>query len=151
MTTRKIMEKGEAGTLSSGSSSGVDPKIYGQTVLRSSSGAVGFKKGQRSSFEAATRASNRMFEMIEKLGQTDRKTNHGNKIMDPQPTEIELVLKGFGQGREAVFAALQTDAGKRVRNLIRRITDATPIKIGGTRPRKRRNIGYSDPNRNLRF
>jgi len=141
----------EGGTASADQGGAVDSKIYGQTVLRSSCGTVGFKKGQRSSFEAATRASNQMFTMIEQLGRKERKTKVGQRVIDPEPTEIELVLKGFGQGREAVFAALQTDAGKRVKNMIRRVTDATPIKIGGTRPRKRRNVGYSDPNRGLRF
>lgn len=69
MTPRAVLNSAEAGTLQAGSSSGsVDPKIYGQTVLRSSCGTVGFKKGQRSTFEAATRASNQMFDMIEQLG-----------------------------------------------------------------------------------
>lgn len=70
--------------------------------------------------------------------QKARKTKHGTKVVDPAPTAIELVLKGFGPGREAVVAALTTSRADRVRNLIRRITDATPIKIGGTRPKKRR-------------
>lgn len=46
----------------------VDPAVYGQTVAKASCGTVGFKKGQRSSFEAATRTANKMFELIRSLG-----------------------------------------------------------------------------------
>lgn len=70
----------------------------------------------------------------------ERKTKHGTKIRDPSPTAIELVMKGYGQGREALFAAMQTGMGDFTRSKVRRITDATPIKIGGTRPRKRRKL-----------
>jgi len=47
---------------------GIEQKLVGSTVLRTSSGTVGFKKGQRSSFEAATRATNKMLELIGSLG-----------------------------------------------------------------------------------
>lgn len=46
----------------------VDPKIYGQVVLRVSPGMVGLKKSHRSTFEAGSRAALLMFERIEKLG-----------------------------------------------------------------------------------
>ena len=45
-----------------------DAKQYGQTVARASCGSVGFRKGQRGTFEAATRCAARMFEAIEQLG-----------------------------------------------------------------------------------
>lgn len=45
-----------------------DAKMYGQSVARVTCGSVGFRKAQRSTFEAATRCANRMFEMIEQLG-----------------------------------------------------------------------------------
>lgn len=68
----------------------------------------------------------------------DRKRKDGSRVTDPKVTGIELIFKGYGQGRDAIVAALQTDRGKRIGALVKRITDATPIKVGGTRPRKRR-------------
>ena len=137
----------------------VDSTIFGKTVARVTCGALGFKKAQRGTFEAATRTTGRMLELIEQVGcagyvnlplclcddpisihrSVVRKTKKdGVRVRDPPPTTIELIFKGFGPGREAVVAALQTDRGSFVRRMIKRVTDATPIKIGGTRPKKRR-------------
>lgn len=46
----------------------IDPKILGQTVLRVSPGLLGLKKAQRGTFEAASRASVQMFNLIAQLG-----------------------------------------------------------------------------------
>ena len=51
---------------------------------------------------------------------------------------IEVLWNGFGQGREAVFRAIMASEGEQVRNMIKVMTDKTPIKIGGVRPKKRR-------------
>lgn len=51
-----------------------------------------------------------------------------------------MIFKGFGQGREALVAALNSSQGDEVRRKISKITDATPIKIGGVRPKKRRKL-----------
>lgn len=42
-------------------------KTYGQTVARTSCGQLGFRKAQRSTFEAATKTALRMFELIDGL------------------------------------------------------------------------------------
>ena len=42
------------------------------------------------------------------------------------------------RGREAVFRALQASEGESVRQMVLAMTDKTPIKIGGVRPKKRR-------------
>ena len=145
------------------STENVDPKILGQTVLRTSPGLLGLKKAQRGTFEAASRASIQMFTLISQLGWVvntnpqgwvlianimfscpdrtkDRTNKKGQKVRDLPPTSIELIFKGFGPGREALVASLNSTQGDQVRHKIRRITDATPIKIGGTRPKKRRKL-----------
>jgi len=61
-------------------------------------------------------------------------------IQDAHPLELELFFKGFGQGREAMHKALLTSEGDTVRQLVTRITDRTPIKIGGTRAKKTRRL-----------
>lgn len=52
--------------------------------------------------------------------------------------QLELFLSGFGQGRDAMFKALMSGEGQVVRQLILRVTDCTPIMVGGTRAKKMR-------------
>lgn len=70
----------------------------------------------------------------------ERTTKHGQKVRDEQAGTIELVLKGFGPGREALISALGSAPGEEIRKKVKRITDATPLKIGGVRPKKRRKL-----------
>ena len=53
---------------------------------------------------------------------------------------IELRFDGWGRGREAVFKALMATEGDGVRQVVKRVTDITPIKIGGTRAKKARRM-----------
>jgi len=53
---------------------------------------------------------------------------------------FEVLFKGFGRGREAVYKALMTSEGDDVRPFVSRVTDNTPIKIGGTRAKKMRRL-----------
>ena len=49
-----------------------------------------------------------------------------------------MLWNGFGQGREAAFRAMMANEGEQVRSLVKVMTDKTPIKVGGVRPKKRR-------------
>lgn len=52
---------------------------------------------------------------------------------------LELVLRDFGPGREAVTKILMGQEGAALRGRIVRVMDATRLKFGGTRsPRPRR-------------
>lgn len=52
---------------------------------------------------------------------------------------LELVLRDFGPGREAVTKILMGQEGTALRGRIVRVMDATRLKFGGTRsPRPRR-------------
>ncbi|KAG8689556.1 hypothetical protein FRC12_018063 [Ceratobasidium sp. 428] len=96
-----------------------------------SGGTVGFKGVGRSGYEAGYQCALRIFDRIAQLKKTVN-TAHGE-------LKIELCLNGmFGQGREAMYRALMTQDGEHVRSLISRVTDTTPIRVGGTRPKKRR-------------
>lgn len=55
--------------------------------------------------------------------------------------EMEVVLRGFGVGREAVTKAILGTEGRMVRPKIVRVTDATRLKFGGTRSPKPRRLG----------
>lgn len=100
--------------------------MSGNIICSSSGGAAGFKKAARGEYEAGYRAALAMFKKIE-----DSRIRWG-------VGGLELVWKGFGKGREAAFRALLTQEGQATRSLVTSMRDATAIKIGGVRPRKRR-------------
>lgn len=54
---------------------------------------------------------------------------------------LEVVLRGFGVGREAVTKALLGTEGRTLRKKISQVSDATRLKFGGTRSRKPRRLG----------
>lgn len=99
----------------------------GQTIAWFSGGSCGFKKVNRSSYEAGYQCAVRMFKRIEEFAK-------GKDI------ELELFFKGFGQGRDALHRALMTTEGELVRPMVVSITDRTAIKIGGTRAKKARRL-----------
>lgn len=92
-----------------------------------SGGSCGFKKNNRASYEAGYQCAVRMFQKVK-------------DIMGLTPVKLELYFKGFGQGRDALFKALSTSEGDAIRPLLIRMTDRTPIKIGGTRAKKTRRL-----------
>ena len=60
---------------------------------------------------------------------------------DPgKPIELEILLRGFGQGRTAILKALTLPEGDKVRDVVHCITDRTQIKIGGVRLQKARRL-----------
>ncbi|CAH6722465.1 37S ribosomal protein S18, mitochondrial [[Candida] jaroonii] len=93
-----------------------------------SAGQLGFKKSQRSEYEAGYQVSSRMFKLIEEQNLLN------NNL------KVELVLKNYGKGREAFLNALQGKEGSYLKNHIIRISDATKLKFGGTRSKKLRRL-----------
>ena len=98
----------------------------GEPIASASGGSVGFKKAARSGYEAGYRAA---FDLFGKI------TENKDKWRIQQ---IEVFWNGFGQGREAVYRALLTSEAAVTRALVKKMTDKTPLKIGGVRPKKRR-------------
>ncbi|EPQ30554.1 uncharacterized protein PFL1_02079 [Pseudozyma flocculosa PF-1] len=98
----------------------------GEPLASSSGGSVGFKKAARSGYEAGYRAA---FNMFAKIG--EKRDAWG--ILN-----LEVFWNGFGQGREAVYRALLAGEGQATRQLVLKMTDKTPVKVGGVRPKKRR-------------
>ncbi|SNX87733.1 related to ribosomal protein YmS18, mitochondrial [Melanopsichium pennsylvanicum] len=98
----------------------------GDPLASASGGSVGFKKSARSGYEAGYRAAFSMFGKI-------------NEFKDAwRISHVEVLWNGFGQGREAVFRAMLAGEGQTTKGLISKMTDKTPVKIGGVRPKKRR-------------
>lgn len=105
-----------------------------ECILRATGGSVGFKKGQRGGYEAGFRAASHMFQEIARR----------STLVDPAKrlmlAELEIVFRGFGMARDALIKALTGVEGRPVRGFVRRLTDATRLKYGGTRSRKARRI-----------
>ncbi len=91
--------------------------VSGNTVAASSSGAVGFKGSRKSTPFAA------------QMGAQDA----AKKAMDHGMSQIGVLVKGPGAGRESALRALQASGFK-----ISYIRDVTPIPHNGCRPPKRR-------------
>ena len=103
-----------------------------------SGGSCGFKGVNRSGYEAGYQCAVRAFARIKQLAEEEG--GGGSSIGVVPRTRFEVLFKGFGQGRDAVFKALMTSEGDDVRPYVVRVTDKTPIKIGGTRARKTRRL-----------
>src|SRR3989344_4799598 len=91
----------------------------GQVLGWGTSGLTGFKGSKKSTPYAAQRT---MEETIEKL------KNFGL-------TEVDVLVRGIGSGREAAVRALQS-----TNIAVLSIRDITPIRHGGVRPKKVRRV-----------
>lgn len=93
--------------------------LKGNTIAWSSAGIVGFKGAKKSTPYAAQIAS----------------MDVAKRARDMGLTEVEVLVKGPGPGRESAIRALQA-AGLN----IRRVKDITPAPHNGCRPRKKRRV-----------
>lgn len=99
----------------------------GKQLVTLTGGKLGFKKSNRNGYEAGYQcAVGIIARMEEELQRTD--------------FDWHLYLNGFGQGRDAMITALTTTVGTIVKGRLKRITDRTPLKIGGTRGMKARRV-----------
>ena len=93
--------------------------VSGNTVAASSAGAVGFKGSRKSTPFAA------------QMGAQDA----AKKAMEHGMSQLGVLVKGPGAGRESALRALQAAGMK-----ITMIRDVTPIPHNGCRPPKRRRV-----------
>ncbi|OBT67110.1 hypothetical protein VE03_04535 [Pseudogymnoascus sp. 23342-1-I1] len=96
-------------------------------IISLSTGNIGFKHSQRKHYDSAFQLAGYVFARMKDTG------------LLPQIKKLEVILRGFGQGREAVTKAILGVEGMPFRGKIVRVTDATRLKFGGTRsPRPKR-------------
>ncbi|TFL05637.1 hypothetical protein BDV98DRAFT_560378 [Pterulicium gracile] len=120
----------------------------GKALGWASGGRSGFKGTNKSSFEAAYQAVMEIFKVIRwriDLIDEKQKGKGGGEGGDKYPERgkdmlIEVVFKGAGKGREAMSSALSSTEGAGIREKVIRMTDRTPIKVGGTRAQKARRL-----------
>ena len=98
-------------------------------MIAVSTGNLGFRKANRGTYDAAYQLGAYMMKRIRDNGLL-------TKI-----EKLELVLRGFGDGREAIKKILLGQEGMGLRPRIVRVTDATRLKFGGTRSKKPRRLG----------
>ena len=98
-------------------------------LMSLSTGNIGFRKAGRGSYDAAFQLAAFTLKQIQEKG-----------IM-MQIYGLQVILRGFGAGREAVTKALLGTEGRVIRPKIKSVVDATRLKQGGPRSKKPRRLG----------
>lgn len=99
------------------------------TIVSLSCGNLGFKKSQRKTYDSAYQLGAYVVDKLHQAG-------WHNKIK-----KMEVSLRGFGQGREAVTKVLLGTEGRLLRDKIVKVSDSTRLKFGGTRSKRPRRLG----------
>lgn len=115
-------------------------------ILSFSCGNLGLKKHSRGTFDAAYQLAAYTFRKIaEKTWRIGGKKSQSKVISINDPDfkmrQIEVILRGYGDGREAFQKAILGAEGRLVKHLIKKVTDGTRLKFGGTRSRAVRRLG----------
>ncbi|KAI4184112.1 MAG: hypothetical protein L6R41_004981 [Letrouitia leprolyta] len=97
-------------------------------LISVSSGSIGFRKAARGTYDAAYQLGAYVMGRIQQQG------------LLTQIQSLEVVLRDFGPGREAVSKILLGSEGRNLRGRVVRVCDATKLKFGGTRSKNRRRI-----------
>lgn len=93
--------------------------LSGKVVAWSSSGKIGFKGTKKSTPFAAQKATEEILEKVEAVG----------------ASSAHLIIKGFGQGRDAFLRSIQGSSLQ-----IDSIEDLTGFPFGGPRAKKKRRV-----------
>ena len=115
--------------VSSTNASAADQKKLVDVLLSLSAGNIGFRKAGRGSYDAAYQLTAFALKQIQEKG------------MLRDIKKLEVVMRGFGAGREAVTKVLLGSEGRNIRDRISAVKDATRLKIGGDRSPKPRRLG----------
>ncbi|KAJ4290719.1 Complex III assembly protein translocase and chaperone [Collariella sp. IMI 366227] len=99
-------------------------------LISLSCGNLGFRKSNRKHYDSAYQLGAYVIDKMHQKGLV--KDIH----------KLEVVLRGFGAGREAVVKVLMGNEGKELRKKITRLSDATRLKFGGTRSPRIRRLAY---------
>ncbi|KAI0002778.1 translational machinery component [Xylariaceae sp. FL0662B] len=100
-----------------------------KAIVSLSCGNIGFRKTKRGSYDAAYQLAAYAMDKLNQGG--------WHKKIDT----LEVVLRGFGPGREAATKVLLGNEGRLIRPKIVKVSDSTRIKFGGTRSKKPRRLG----------
>ncbi|KAF2401273.1 translational machinery component [Trichodelitschia bisporula] len=107
-----------------------------ESIMSMSSGNLGFRKGQRGKYDAGFQLAAYFMKSIQDRGLLGT----GTGTREPRIEKLEVIFRGFGQGREAIQKALLGNEGRNLRNRVIRVSDSTRLKIGGTRAQNPRRL-----------
>ncbi|KAI5369692.1 Putative ribosomal protein S11 [Septoria linicola] len=111
------------------SASAKDQNKLVDVLLSISAGNIGFRKAGRGSYDAAYQLAAFALKQMKEKG------------MLRDMHSLQVVLRGFGAGREAVTKVILGSEGRFIRNRIVSVVDATRLKQGGPRSKKPRRLG----------
>ena len=98
-------------------------------ILSVSTGNLNFRKAQRGTYDAAYQLGKYVMERIQQQG------------LLKEIQSLEVVLRDFGPGREALTKVLLGSEGRGLRGRVVRVADASRVKFGGTRGEKPWRLG----------
>ncbi|KAI4269109.1 MAG: hypothetical protein L6R38_007590 [Xanthoria sp. 2 TBL-2021] len=98
-------------------------------IISVSAGTIGFRKAARGTYDAAYQLGAYVMGRIQQQG------------LLAQIQHLEVVLRDFGPGRDAVSKILLGSEGRNLRGRVVRVSDCTRLKFGGTRSKKPRRLG----------
>jgi small subunit ribosomal protein S11 len=123
-------------------------------IISFSCGNLGLRNAQKASYDASFQLAaytfRKMAEKQWKIGGANAKTGAWltlSSIKRPAYSGggagagIEVILRGYGPGREAFQKALLGTEGRMIKPLISKVTDGTRLKFGGTRSPQVRRLG----------
>ena len=99
-----------------------------EPIISMSCGTIGFRKSRRGTFDSAYSLTKYVLERLIHAG------------WPMKMARLEVVLRGFGQGRDAALKVLMSPEGKVLRDKIVRVADSTRVKFAGTRSEKPRRL-----------
>ncbi|PPJ53419.1 hypothetical protein CBER1_01029 [Cercospora berteroae] len=111
------------------SASAKDQNKMVDVLLSLSAGNIGFRKAGRGSYDAAYQLAAFTLKQMQEKG------------MLRDMHSLQVILRGFGAGREAVTKVILGSEGRMIRNRIVSVVDATRLKQGGPRSKKPRRLG----------
>ena len=98
-------------------------------VMSFSAGNIGFRHSARKHYDSAFQLASYVMSRMQEAG------------INAKIRNLEVYLRGFGAGREAVTKALLGTEGRHLRGKVVKVSDATRLKFGGTRSKKPRRLG----------
>ncbi|KAI8612209.1 hypothetical protein BC830DRAFT_1137748 [Chytriomyces sp. MP71] len=101
-------------------------KHNGDTIVWASCGTLGLKKAHRGTSDAGYQAV---------LQLNEKAIKKGLDLLVDAEAGVELRLNGYGAAREMAFRAVRAMGWN-----IRRVTDVTPIRHAGCRPKRKRRL-----------
>lgn len=99
-----------------------------EPIVSLSCGNLGFRKSHRKTYDAAYQLGAYVVDKLQQQG-------WHNRI-----GMMEVCLRGFGQGREAVTKVLMGTEGSLLRSKVTKVSDSTRLKFGGTRSKAPRRL-----------